>query len=208
MSRACCGEPSCNWCRSLWSFWASLLCRGSTGHCPGNAYPRISWAAFGSEGAALGQAVCRVCTWTCCQLSSRTPPRTLRLQRGFPCDESGLCPHRGWCTAQCSRFPVRVNSRACHCANCKNMMDLIEKKCLLCGFWFFFFFLLLIWLGETVTACVQKVSSETWSKWEGGITKSILFLLFNPPIYKPNPSSMLSLFFAARGRLRLQKTYR
>lgn len=63
--------------------------------------------------------------------------------------------------------------------SCKNMMDPMEEKCWLCGVFFFPFplpFPSHMISSYIVTSCVQKVSLETCSKWEGRITKSILFL--------------------------------
>lgn len=170
-------EPCCHWRRWLWSFRACLPCHGSTSGYPGNVSHLTDWAAWRIEGMAAGQAVCRECTWTLFQQSSDTSLCTLWLRRRLPHHERRLCPSQGWCSAQHSRFSVGVASRACHCTSCENMMDLMGKKLLIV--WFFTFFFLTAYQiarRNIVTCCVLEVSLETWGKWEGGITKSILFL--------------------------------
>lgn len=52
----------------------------------------------------------------------------------------------------------------------------------------------------TVTSCVQKVSLETWSKWEGSLTKSILFFWFKLPFLQAQPIKCVVTVLCSEGK--------
>ena len=127
-------EPCCRCCGSLGCFRACVPCRAVAAQV-GLLEMLVAWSPGGVErrGAAAGRAGCAVRAGLCRQ-SSGTPLCTLWLRRSCPCRQGRLCPCRGRGHARHTGFPVGVNSRACHCTSCKNMMDLMEKKVLIVWF--------------------------------------------------------------------------
>lgn len=105
-------------------------------------------------------------------------PALLRVRSGCSVSlpvTSSLCPCWGWCWAWHSKFPVSINSGACPVKAVRIWWTLWKNKCWLCVFSFFISAYHMA-VRDTATSCVGKVSLEIRSKWEEGITKSILFL--------------------------------
>lgn len=154
-------EPFCRWHRSLWSFGTDLLSCSRPNQCSGNLVSSLSGQCWEVRVQQQGR-------------EHLFAPCVLQLQREPP-SQSSLCPCWGWCWAWHSKFPVRINSGACPVQAVRIWWTLWENNCWLCVFSFFISAYHMV-VRDTATCCVGKVSLEIWSKWEEGITKSILFL--------------------------------